>query len=84
MRDYGGVTFVDLHEDGAHLQVIAEHGRTPDDVRALWRTSIDMGDLVSVTGEVIRSRTGEPSVLLASWAMAGKCLSPVPKTRARL
>ncbi len=84
VRDYGGVTFVDLHEDGAHLQVIAERTRTPDDARALWRTAIDMGDLVSVTGEVVRSRTGEPSVLLGSWAMAGKCLSPVPKTRARL
>ncbi|GAA1072853.1 bifunctional lysylphosphatidylglycerol synthetase/lysine--tRNA ligase LysX [Tsukamurella spumae] len=84
MRDYGGVTFVDLHEDGATLQVIAERSRTPDDARALWRTSIDMGDLVSVTGELVRSRTGEPSALLASWAMAGKCLSPVPKRWVRL
>ncbi|NMD58260.1 MULTISPECIES: bifunctional lysylphosphatidylglycerol synthetase/lysine--tRNA ligase LysX [Tsukamurella] len=84
VRDYGGVTFVDLHEDGSHLQVIAERSRTPDDARALWRTAIDMGDLVSVTGEVTHSRTGELSVLLTSWAMAGKCLSPVPKTRARL
>ncbi len=84
VRDYGGVTFVDLHEDGAHLQVIAERSRTPDGARALWRSSIDMGDLVSVTGTVTRSRTGELSVLLGSWAMAGKCLSPVPKTRARL
>ncbi len=84
VRDYGGVTFVDLHEDGTHLQVIAERSRTPEDARALWRTTIDMGDLVSVTGELTRSRSGEPSVLLTSWAMAGKCLSPVPKTRARL
>ncbi|KXP09753.1 lysine--tRNA ligase [Tsukamurella pulmonis] len=84
VRDYGGVTFVDLHEDGAHLQVIAERSRTPEDARSLWRSAIDMGDLVSVTGPVVRSRSGELSVLLTSWAMAGKCLSPVPKTRARL
>ncbi|GAB3126035.1 bifunctional lysylphosphatidylglycerol synthetase/lysine--tRNA ligase LysX [Tsukamurella serpentis] len=83
-RDYGGVTFVDLHEDGATLQVIAERSRTPEDERDLWRRSIDMGDLVSVTGVLMRSRTGEPSVLLDSWAMAGKCLSPVPKTWVRL
>ncbi|WP_019203381.1 bifunctional lysylphosphatidylglycerol synthetase/lysine--tRNA ligase LysX [Tsukamurella sp. 1534] len=84
IRDYGGVTFVELHEDTAVLQVLAESARTPDDVRASWRSAIDMGDLVSVTGEVVTSRTGELSVLLASWAMAGKCLSPVPKPRVRL
>ncbi|ADG78355.1 Lysine--tRNA ligase OS=Tsukamurella paurometabola (strain ATCC 8368 / DSM / CCUG 35730 / CIP 100753 / JCM 10117 / KCTC 9821 / NBRC 16120 / NCIMB 702349/ NCTC 13040) OX=521096 GN=lysS PE=3 SV=1 [Tsukamurella paurometabola] len=84
VRDYGGVTFVDLHEDRATLQVIAERGRTPDDVRAFWRESIDMGDLVSVTGEMVTSHTGELSVLLQDWAMAGKCLSPVPKPRVRL
>ncbi|CAM4028807.1 bifunctional lysylphosphatidylglycerol synthetase/lysine--tRNA ligase LysX [Tsukamurella strandjordii] len=84
IRDYGGVTFVDLHEGGARLQVIAERGRTPDDRRAFWRESIDMGDLVSVTGEMVTSHIGELSVLLQDWAMAGKCLSPVPKPRVRL
>ncbi|GAA4392593.1 bifunctional lysylphosphatidylglycerol synthetase/lysine--tRNA ligase LysX [Tsukamurella soli] len=84
IRDYGGVTFTVLEEDGARLQALADRDGSPADTRAAWRSGTDLGDLVSVTGEVMTSRTGELSIHLHSWAMAGKCLSPVPGLRARL
>ncbi len=84
IRDYGGVTFTVLEEDGQRLQVIADRAGSPADARSTWRIDTDLGDLVSVTGEVVASHTGELSVHMTSWAMAGKCLSPVPGLRARL
>jgi lysyl-tRNA synthetase class 2 len=43
-----------------------------------WKRLVDLGDLVSVTGEVITSRRGELSVLADSWAMSAKALRPLP------
>ena len=56
----------DLEEDGVQLQVLADRASSPDAARAAWRAFVDLGDLVSVTGEVVASRTGELSVLIAS------------------
>ena len=44
----------------------------------MWKTLVDIGDLVSVTGEVITSRRGELSVLASEWAMSAKALRPMP------
>ena len=83
LRDLGGVTFAVLEEDGDRLQVLLQAATTDTGLRALWRRAVDLGDLVSVTGEVGTSRRGELSVLASSWQMAAKCLSPVPDLHAR-
>ena len=45
-------------------------------------TTVDLGDLISVTGEVMVSHRGELSVQPREWAMAAKCLRPLPDARA--
>ena len=42
------------------------------------RSDIDLGDFVSVTGEIISSKRGELSVLANSWSLAAKSLRPLP------
>ncbi|WP_431843862.1 bifunctional lysylphosphatidylglycerol synthetase/lysine--tRNA ligase LysX [Calidifontibacter indicus] len=77
-RDLGGVTFAVLDDEGHRIQVMVTGDGTPAPARGLWRRAVDLGDLVSVTGRVATSRKGELSVLVASWVMASKCLSPMP------
>ncbi len=84
VRDLGGVAFAVLDDDGARIQVMITASETPGQARALWRDGVDLGDLVSVTGQVVASRTGELSVLVGSWAMAAKCLRPLPTLGAAL
>jgi lysyl-tRNA synthetase class 2 len=43
-----------------------------------WKSDIDLGDIVSVTGEIITSKRGELSILANSYAMAAKSLRPLP------
>jgi lysyl-tRNA synthetase class 2 len=43
-----------------------------------WKADVDLGDHVSVTGEVITSRRGELSVLADTWVLAAKTLRPLP------
>jgi len=84
LRDFGGVSFAVLEENGARLQAMVTRADTPAEQRSEWRRLVDLGDRVSVTGTLTRSRTGEPSVLVAGWEMAAKCLNPVPDLHARL
>jgi lysyl-tRNA synthetase, class II len=84
VRNLGGVSFAVLAEDGVLLQVMTEARATPERARRLFRTGCDLGDLISVTGEVCASDQGELSVLMRDWRMAAKCLNPVPPLRARL
>jgi lysyl-tRNA synthetase class 2 len=43
-----------------------------------WKSDIDLGDMVSVTGEIITSKRGELSILANSWTLASKALRPLP------
>jgi lysyl-tRNA synthetase class 2 len=78
VRDLGGVLFAVLAEDDSQLQVMLDRATTAPDLLTLWRRGVDLGDVVSVTGEVVTSRRGELSVLADSWQMAAKCLRPLP------
>ncbi|MFC4907161.1 bifunctional lysylphosphatidylglycerol synthetase/lysine--tRNA ligase LysX [Actinomadura gamaensis] len=83
-RDHGGLVFARLRDESGDIQImLAAHilGREP--LRG-WKTMIDLGDQVGVTGEVITSRTGELSVLVAEWKLTAKCLHPLPDKRAGL
>ncbi len=84
LRDLGGVSFAVLDDEGHRIQVLVTADGSPAAVRAAWRAYVDLGDLVSVTGTVATSRTGELSVLLADWRMAAKCLTPLPAPGTRL
>ncbi|GAB3577692.1 bifunctional lysylphosphatidylglycerol synthetase/lysine--tRNA ligase LysX [Calidifontibacter terrae] len=84
LRDLGGVSFAVLDDEGHRIQVLVTADGSPQEAREAWRSYVDLGDLVSVTGTVATSRTGELSVLLADWQMAAKCLTPLPVGRTRL
>ncbi|KNX39477.1 lysine--tRNA ligase [Luteipulveratus halotolerans] len=84
LRDLGGVAFAVLEDEAVRIQVMITRDETPAPARQGWDEVVDLGDLVSVTGTVAASRTGELSVLMESWELAGKCLSPVPDLHATL
>ncbi|MBM7229323.1 MULTISPECIES: lysine--tRNA ligase [Dietzia] len=43
-----------------------------------WKQDVDLGDHVSVTGRVVRSKRGELSVMADEWVLATKALRPLP------
>jgi lysyl-tRNA synthetase class 2 len=82
LRDLGGVTFVVLQDGGASIQAMVTAQSLAQDAHRLLRNTVDLGDYVSVTGEVGTSRRGELSVLVSDWHMAAKCLRPLPDAHA--
>jgi lysyl-tRNA synthetase class 2 len=83
LRDFGGLAFAVLEDGRDRIQVILDRREVGAEPHGLWRRAVDVGDHVSVTGELIASDTGELSILAGSWTMAAKCLEPLPGLRAQ-
>ena len=78
-RDTGKLAFATLREgDGTELQAMFSLDQVGAETLEQWKSFVDLGDLVSVTGEIITSKRGELSVLATSWHMAAKALRPLP------
>lgn len=78
-RDTGKLCFATLREgDGTELQAMLSLDKVGQEVLDSWKSDIDLGDIISVTGEIITSKRGELSILANSYAIAAKSLRPLP------
>jgi lysyl-tRNA synthetase class 2 len=78
-RDTGKLCFATLREgDGTELQAMLSLDKVGQEALDSWKSDIDLGDIVSVTGEIITSKRGELSILANSWTLASKSLRPLP------
>ncbi|EFQ83323.1 lysine--tRNA ligase [Aeromicrobium marinum DSM 15272] len=79
LRNTGKLCFVRLREgDGTELQAMLSLAEVGEERLADFKTLVDIGDHLAVTGEVITSRRGELSVQATSWTLAAKTLRPLP------
>jgi lysyl-tRNA synthetase class 2 len=78
-RDSGKLCFATLRDGTGDLQAMLSLDKVGEESLEAWKREIDLGDHVSVTGEVISSRRGELSVLADEWTLASKALRPLPE-----
>ncbi|MGP9651034.1 lysine--tRNA ligase [Arthrobacter sp. MYb211] len=89
MRNTGKLCFATVQEGGpkgagTRLQVMLSLANIGEERLAQWKSLVDLGDHVFVTGEVISSRRGELSVMADGFEMASKALRPLPVLHADL
>jgi len=73
VRNTGKLCFATVRDgDGTEIQAMLSLDKVGEDGLANWKSLVDIGDFVGVTGEVISSRRGELSVLADSWTMVSK------------
>jgi lysyl-tRNA synthetase class 2 len=77
-RTGGKLCFATLTEGESQIQVMVSLDKVGEERLAAWKSDIDLGDHVGVTGEVITSKRGELSVLATDWALTSKALRPLP------
>ncbi|MRK00370.1 lysine--tRNA ligase [Aeromicrobium sp. S22] len=79
VRGTGKLVFVVLREgDGTSLQAMISLAGVGEDRLADFKSTVDIGDHLAVTGEVITSRRGELSVMATAWRLAAKTVRPLP------
>jgi lysyl-tRNA synthetase, class II len=83
-RTGGKLCFATIKDGTGEIQVMVSRDRTGEQALAAWKSDVDLGDQIGVTGEVITSRSGELSVLADSFAITAKALRPLPDKHAGL
>jgi len=73
----GGVTFAELQDGTGRIQLMARRDELADVYEAFL--DLDPGDLLGVTGPVIRSRRGEVTVDVTKFQLLSKALRPLPE-----
>jgi lysyl-tRNA synthetase class 2 len=77
-RTGGKLCFATIQEGDAQLQVMVSLDGVGEERLAAWKSDVDLGDHVGITGEVISSRRGELSILADDWQLTSKALRPLP------
>jgi lysyl-tRNA synthetase class 2 len=84
-RNTGKLCFASLQAgDGSRIQAMVSLARVGDDSLQAWKELVDLGDHVFVSGEVISSRRGELSIMVAEWSIAAKAVLPLPNLHGEL
>ncbi|RDH75485.1 bifunctional lysylphosphatidylglycerol synthetase/lysine--tRNA ligase LysX [Mycolicibacterium moriokaense] len=78
IRDYGGVLFAALRDWSGETQLLFDNSQLDSGSTADFTGSIDLGDLIEVTGTMGKSRQGTQSLIVGGWRLIGKCLRPLP------
>ena len=77
MRGMGRVTFCDILDGTGSIQAMFRSNALGDDYATL--SDLDIGDWIGVSGQMIRTRTGEVTVQASEFTVLCKSLRPLPE-----
>ncbi len=78
IRRQGKLVFADLHDGKEKIQLFVRRDNLPESAQ-LVVDNLDLGDLVGASGALIRTRTGELSLMVADLTLLAKALRPLPE-----
>ena len=77
MRGMGRATFLDLQDASGSIQALFRQNQLGDSYDLLQE--LDLGDHLGVTGNIIRTRTGQITIDARKFAVTAKGLRPLPE-----
>ena len=83
MRVMGKVTFTHIEDGHGSIQLFVRVQDVGQDDYDMFRRDFDLGDFVGAEGTLLRTRTGEISVLVERVRMLAKAISPLPVIKER-
>ena len=79
IRFHKNIIFVDLKDSTAKIQLIFKEDILSSQKLEFFNKYFDLGDFLGVKGVLIKSQTGEKSLLVYDYQMLAKSLRPIPK-----
>ena len=81
IREMGKSVFMHLTENGQKLQAYFRKNDLDEHDAQAWEATklLDLGDFISVTGPLMRTKTGELSVRVQTFQFLSKALLPLPE-----
>jgi len=78
-RNLGKLIFATVQDNKGKIQIILQKGITSPSSFELFKKYIDSGDFVGCEGSIMKTRTGEVSVLIKKTEILSKSLLPLPE-----
>ncbi|MBN2232142.1 MAG: lysine--tRNA ligase [Deltaproteobacteria bacterium] len=78
IRFFGKAAFCHLQDRSGRIQAYVRRDQVGDDLFAVFKL-LDVGDIVGVTGELFRTRTGELTIQAGVVRLLTKALRPLPE-----
>jgi lysyl-tRNA synthetase class 2 len=78
LRVHGKAAFCDIQDRSGQIQVYASVNNLGQDIYDVFK-SLDIGDIVGVSGTVFRTRRGEISIEVKEFTFLSKSLRPLPE-----
>jgi lysyl-tRNA synthetase class 2 len=78
IRDMGKSQFVKILDQQGEIQLYVKKDVVGDDAYAAFK-KLDLGDIIGARGTLFRTKTGETTVRVESYALVAKALRPLPE-----
>jgi lysyl-tRNA synthetase, class II len=78
-RDLGKIAFCVLKDFSGKIQIVLQEGETPEKEKKFFEKNIDSGDFIGVEGLIIKTKTGEISILVKKIEILSKSILPLPE-----
>jgi lysyl-tRNA synthetase class 2 len=78
MRKMGKSSFLDIRDGSGKIQVLVQHTNLNEELSELFK-DLDIGDIIGVEGNLLRTRTGEPTISAGNLTLLAKSLQPLPE-----
>jgi len=81
IRVMGKLAFAHIEDGSGRIQLFMRVNELGEEAMELFKTQFDIGDYIQASGEVTRTRSGEISLLVASFKMLAKAITPLPAAK---
>lgn len=84
MRQMGKLIFAHIEDGSGRIQLFLRVNELGELAMDRFRADFDLGDFVEASGTLMRTRSGEVSVLVISYQMLAKAITPLPAAKDEL
>jgi lysyl-tRNA synthetase class 2 len=77
-KEFGSLSFGTIRDDSGEIQIVIQSEKTPEKEMEFFKKYTDIGDFAGVEGEVIKTKTGEISILVKKIELLSKSIKPLP------
>jgi len=81
MRPMGKLAFAHIEDGFGRIQLFIRMNEVGEEALAQLKEYFDLGDFIQAGGELVRTRTGEPSLMVKEFHMISKAVTPLPAAK---
>ena len=78
MRPMGKLTFAHIEDGDGRIQLFLRINELGQERVDFFNNKLDLGDFIQATGTMMRTRSGEPTLLVQEFSILAKAVSPLP------